>query len=233
MRTYHHAWCAFWSTVMVIGVGLAVLQWSAIGAFITLGLLYALCRLVRHLLPHVAPGWLSMRMAVGILSVVALCRVTPTLGLFVVLTAGLSSPGVVGRAIRSARHTTHARTCEPPPDATPAEPRPDDVEVSSRLRWPEAMGPLNGLDDRQLCRLWRESFWVLRDPVPSGTVLRLVALRGACLDELERRDASALQAWLDSGARASSGPEKYLAHPALPCPEAGPPPRPPRPGDPR
>ena len=82
------------------------------------------------------------------------------------------------------------------------------------------MGPLQGLDDRQLCRLWRESFWVLRKPAPPGTVLCLVALREACLDELERRHAAALHAWLDSGARASSGPEKYLDHPPTPGSEA-------------
>jgi hypothetical protein len=74
------------------------------------------------------------------------------------------------------------------------------------------MGPLKGLDDRQLCRLWRESFWDLRQPAPPATLLRLVALREACLEELENRDAPALRAWLDSGARASGGPEKYLAH---------------------
>ncbi len=85
---------------------------------------------------------------------------------------------------------------------------------------PESLGPLRGLDDRQLCRLWRESFWVLRGSGPAGTKLCVVSLREACLDELERRHAAALHAWLDSGARASSGPEKYLDHPPPPGSEA-------------
>jgi len=33
------------------------------------------------------------------------------------------------------------------------------------------------------------------------------------LDEFERRNPAALSAWLNSGARAASGPDKYLAHP--------------------
>ena len=96
----------------------------------------------------------------------------------------------------------------------PAAAREDAGPAESRLTPPEGMGPLNGLDDRQLCRLWRDSFWLVRQPSSPGRMLCRVALREACLDELERRDAVALQAWLDSGARASSGPEKYLAHPA-------------------
>ncbi len=38
-----------------------------------------------------------------------------------------------------------------------------------------------------------------------------MTLRQGCLDELERRHPSALHAWLDSGARASEGPERFLA----------------------
>jgi uncharacterized membrane protein YeaQ/YmgE (transglycosylase-associated protein family) len=46
-----------------------------------------------------------------------------------------------------------------------------------------------------------------------GALLTLVALRQCCLDELERRDPTALQDWLTSGARASSSPERFLKPP--------------------
>jgi hypothetical protein len=152
--------------------------------------------------------------AIGILAVFSFGWVSPPLGLFVVLTAGVSSPAVVRRALVSARGPV-AVGPDPLPTRPPkpAAPREDASPAESLLTLPEGMGPLNGLDDRQLCRLWRDSFWLVRQPSAPGTVLCRVALRAACLDELERRDAEALRAWLDSGARASSGPEKYLADP--------------------
>jgi hypothetical protein len=212
MKIYNRIWSAFWSVAAAVGLGLAMLESSAIAALLILGLLLALAWLVRHLMPDLMPGWPSMTVAIGILAVLSFCRVVPPLGLLLVLTAGLSSPAVVGQVIRSARRPTKAHADEGAADTTLVEPRPEGVDADC-LTLPEAMGPLQGLDDLQLCRLWRESFWVLRRPAPPVTVLCLVALREACLDELERRDAAALHAWLDSGARASGGPEKYLAHP--------------------
>src|SRR3954451_5521418 len=211
MRTYSRAWNALWLVVAALGLGLAMLELSVVGVLLTLGLLLGLVRLTRQLLPEVTPGWPALSVAVGILTASSICWVRPPLGLLVVLSAGLSSPAVVGRAIRSARRPTKAAAGRPAPDMTIEKQRPEPVDANS-LTLPEAMGPLKGLDDLQLCRLWRESFWVLHRPAPPGTVLCHVALREACLDELERRDAAALHAWLDSGARASGGPEKYLAH---------------------
>ena len=116
----------------------------------------------------------------------------------------------------SAPPTRCRRTSETRSEPEAADP----VDEGCALTLPESLGPLRGLDDRQLCRLWRESFWVLRASGPAGTKLCVVSLREACLDELERRHAAALHAWLDSGARASSGPEKYLDHPPPPGSEA-------------
>jgi hypothetical protein len=211
MRTYSQAWRAFWSAVAAVGFGLAVLEVSVVGVVLTLGLLLVLCQLTRLLLPDVTPGWPSLTVAFGILTVLSFSWVSPALGLLVVLTAVLTSPAVVGRAVRSARRSTTEDAGGRPGDPRREEPQPEAVDADS-LTPPEAMGPLKGFDDLQLCRLWRDSFWVMRKP-PPGTVLRLVALRAACLDELERRDAAALHAWLESGARASGGPERYLTHP--------------------
>ena len=51
MRTYTRAWSAFWSVASAVGLGLAMLESSAIAALLTLGLLLALASLVRHLMP--------------------------------------------------------------------------------------------------------------------------------------------------------------------------------------
>ena len=216
MRIYARAWRVFWSVVAVAGVGLAVLESSALGVLLTFGLLFGLCWLLRNLRPRVLPSLRPLNVAVGALTVWAYCWISPALGLLVVLMAGLSSPGVIGRAVQSARRPSPP-SVEEDPASRVQQPPTLGVDLGFvkdlELTGPEALGPLQGLDDRQLCRLWRQSFWALRQPPPPGTALRLVALREACLDELERRDAPALRAWLDNGARASGGPEKYLTHP--------------------
>jgi hypothetical protein len=225
MRLYERLWRGFWSVVAAIGVGVGVLEWSAIGVLLILGPLVVLCCVVQHLLPDIVPGssrWSatrgglrqSLRVAIGILTVWSFVWVLPALGLFVVMTAGLSWPAVIRGALLSARGP-RAAGHNPPASASRRQvQQPEEVaDADSQLSLPEAMGPLNGLDDRQLCRLWRDSFWLLHNPTSPGRMLCRIALREACLDELERRDAAGLHAWLDSGARASSGPEKYLAHP--------------------
>jgi hypothetical protein len=219
MRTYDRAWRAFWSMVAGVGVGLAVLESSAVGVLLTFSLLLVLCCCARRLLPRVLPGLRPLDVAIGILTVWAFCWVSPAVALLVVLAAGTSCPALVGPAVRSARRSTNVGAGG---GADPRRRQPPLVvaDASSGLTVQEAMGPLQGLDDRQLCRLWRESFWLLRQPRAPGTVLCLVALREACLDELERRDACALRAWLDNGARASGGPEKYLSSPPRRDPDA-------------
>ena len=224
MRLYERLWRGFWFTVMALGVGLAVLEWSAVGVLVTLVPLVALCCLVQYMSPVImerSSGWgsghrvlsQSLMVSVGVLTVWSYGRLAPALALLIVLAAGVSSPAVVGRAIGSARQSPRGTSVADAPNPSLAAPQPQDEGADSRLTQPEALGPLKGLDDWQLCRLWRETFWILREPASPVTVLRLVALREACLDELERRDAAALHAWLESGARASSGPEKYMAPP--------------------
>ena len=165
-----------------------------------------------------------MTVAVGIVAVCSLSGVSPPLGLFAVLAAGVSSPAVIRRAVLSARGPAAVgHDVLPTPTTRKAPEQQDATAPEAVLTVPEGMGPLEGLDNRQLCRLWRDSFWLVRQPSSPGAMLCRVNLRKACLDELERRDADALHAWLDSGARASSGPEKYLAHPARRDPPGRPP----------
>ena len=213
MRTYSQAWRAFWSAVAAVGFGLAVLELSVVGVLLTLGLLLVLCQLARLLLPDLTPGWPSLTVAFGILAVLSFCWVLPALGLLVVLTAVLSSPAVVGRAVRSARRsTTEALRAGAQRITTLEEPQPrPSTRTPSRCRRRWVRSRASTTCSCVGCGASRSGSCA--EPAPPGTVLCLVALREACLDELERRDAAALHAWLDSGARASGGPERYLAHP--------------------
>jgi len=70
---------------------------------------------------------------------------------------------------------------------------------------------VDALSDRELCRVWRTSFDALQSATTAQAHENIVALRRACMDEFERRAPAALNAWLDSGARAAGGPDKYLS----------------------
>ena len=210
MRLYERVWRGVWSVVAALAVGLAVLEMSAIDVLLALVVVFALCCVVRYLVPITRRGPRPLTVTLALLTLAVLGRVSFPLDLLLVLASGLSSPAVVGRAIGAARRRP------PPPVAGETRAGTDSqpaVDESCELTVPESLGPLHGLDDRQLCRLWRESFWVLRESGPPGTILCVVSLREACLNEFEHRHAAALHAWLDSGARASSGPEKYLDPP--------------------
>jgi hypothetical protein len=66
------------------------------------------------------------------------------------------------------------------------------------------------LTNAELCALWRSSYTALQRASTTTARTLLVANRQVYLDEMERRNPTALNAWLTSGARAASGPDGYL-----------------------
>lgn len=66
------------------------------------------------------------------------------------------------------------------------------------------------MTDAELCRVWRHSFVTLQAARSPHELARVVAQRQVYLDEMERRSPTALQAWLESGARAAGGPDRFL-----------------------
>jgi hypothetical protein len=95
--------------------------------------------------------------------------------------------------------------------------------VHSIPEWaPPQLGPdLHRLTTEDLCQAWCASYLVLVER-SSGTankaMLATVEERQRYLDELERRNATGLAAWLASGARVASNPLPYLCgnHPGRP-----------------
>jgi hypothetical protein len=66
------------------------------------------------------------------------------------------------------------------------------------------------MSNASLCAAWRTSYDDLQAASGAAQRARVVVLRQAYLDELEVRDRGGLTAWLESGARASSGPDHFL-----------------------
>lgn len=221
-------WRATWSLVVTLGIGLGLLEW---GPVVALGCLAALTvmaapsvvllrslRASRSAAPE--DSWRSgvVRTAVMVASVVVACwaviRLAPAAALLLATLAVITSPAAVGLVRRAVGRgpTRSARVVVRPAGAAPRVARhvPDAPPPSGPV--PERPRPQD-LDDRTLCQLWRQSFWELTtQSTPSG-YLGVVAWRQCCLDEIERRDSRGLHAWLESGARASGGPEKFLQHP--------------------
>lgn len=75
---------------------------------------------------------------------------------------------------------------------------------------------LRELSTLMLCRQWQRSYDELRAETALPRRLEIVQERARCLDELERRDPTGLQAWLASNASAAGDPARFLSEPPTP-----------------
>ncbi len=120
------------------------------------------------------------------------------------LAAYVVTVGLMSRAGKSASAAPPAATA--PADQTPSanedEADPTGVVVTHDV--------VRQMSDAELCHAWRRSFVALQQA--RGLHLRalLVQTRQLLLDEVDARHPAALRAWLDSGARASGGPDRYI-----------------------
>jgi len=100
----------------------------------------------------------------------------------------------------------------PPPGRRPVReraavdpaPAPLPADDAKTFVVPDVMG------DDDLCRAWCSSFVALQRAETDEARLRVVRMRAIYLDELERRDPGALQAWIAAGARASQDPRRFM-----------------------
>jgi hypothetical protein len=221
--TYTRVWRGVWAVLTTVGLGLAALQWSPgiVLLAVTVSWAGALAVLVvaingwRWARPAPGSGGLvntlkrSLWAGAGTVALCALTGSSPPIALLAVLLLVLTSPPVIRLVRPEAGHEPRVGpqvSADAPMRRTP--PASD----------PGASGPGDtlALDDDQVCRLWRRTFWELQGEPTLDEKVRLVAVRQWCLDELDRRNTAALHAWLDSGARASGGPERFWHHPTPP-----------------
>lgn len=193
--TYADRWRSVWTLVAVSGAGVAGLEWSPLLAVVAVlfawagaaALLVSLS-VAREGVPEQPLGRRPHTVAVDALllgtatvAAFAIGSVSSALLLLLLLLGAVTSPVVVRRVRRAVRPLS---------------------AVDRRLRT---------LSDLELCDLWRYTFDQLRSRPPAETLLGLVGVRQACLDELARRDPAAVAAWLESGARPEEGPDGFRA----------------------
>jgi hypothetical protein len=75
---------------------------------------------------------------------------------------------------------------------------------------PKAHIAPDALSDEALCVAWRASFSALQRASSPTQRLRVVDERRAYLDEIERRTAHGMAAWLASGPRAAGDPSRFV-----------------------
>jgi hypothetical protein len=231
------AWRAAWWLLATLGIGVGMLEWGpgiALGCLAVVSVVATVVvmavRSLRASRRPVPDGDLrgqvqsGVAVAAAVVGYWAVARLAPALALLLLTLVLVTSPvavrlvrrllgrgpaaggGVVVRPAGAAPRPVRRPAVDPrsTPDHSGA---PSGQPPSSHRPHPQ------GLDDGTLCRLWRQSFWDLTSQSTATGRLEIVAWRQRLLDEIERRDARALHAWLESGARASGGPEKFLRHP--------------------
>ena len=138
----------------------------------------------------------------------------PMAVLLLAITAG-GSPYAIRHGLQRLRQ--HGHLPEPSPRRAP--PDPGERSPGSALAAVSGTEPdrpaqpdvaPTSLSDDALCRAWRASFSALQKANSPSQRLRVVEQRRAYLDEIERRNARGMAAWLASGARAAGDPTRFV-----------------------
>lgn len=215
-RAWRH-WLTAWALLSIPACCLALLTCSA-GAVIALVVLPgAMCGALYMSILSCAGVRVSdtkmvalfvgttLRCDLVVAAVVGMGTLAPSAALLVLSMLVSSSP-VVRRWLRA-----HLRVTEPVGRHTRVG---HEVIDEPGYALPVLFGPaecVGTMSDPELCRAWRRSFVDLQRAGFPREKARIVHVRQHYLDELERRDAAALQAWLKAGARAAGGPERFLS----------------------
>lgn len=144
----------------------------------------------------------------------------PMATLLLAITAG-GSPYAISYCLRWLREHGHL----PSPSPQPIQPDPDERSSGSTGEPNSGTEPSRpseipvapaSLSDGALCLAWRASFSALQRASSPAQRLWVVDERRAYLDELEKRNARGLAAWLASGARAAGDPSRFVLGDSVP-----------------
>jgi hypothetical protein len=206
-------WAQVWGVVATVGACLGFLMWGPAQVLWT-GLAAAVCAAALETLHRPAtsgaaplafrrPGrrtaWFALLGAVAVVAARALGEVWPAGLLIALVAAALSTPTVV----RWVRQQVRPVEAHPSPAEGPS-PSWSGGWAAGNSKPPEVMS------EAELCFTWRRSFQALIESTTPAQRQAVVAVRQACLDELERRNPLALSAWLESGPTPAGGPERFL-----------------------
>jgi hypothetical protein len=138
----------------------------------------------------------------------------PTAVLLLAIVVG-GSPYAIRYSVRWLSEHGHLTSSSPPPlQLDRADRASRSAEAAILGTEPDqASGPQvapGALSEADLCLAWRASFSALQRAGSPAQRLRIVDQRRAYLDEIERRSAHGMAAWLASGPRAAGDPSRFV-----------------------
>ena len=214
MSFYQWVWRALWGTVAAVAIAAAVIVWPlsvVVGLFFIPAFVAAFATFLYLREPTkplaTRPQALRRSFSVGTktgactVALMSLVSALVALAWPLVALCFCTSPFVLRRVrdpVRSNRESRRRRERAPTEEAA---------------WWSMLAREVEGLADGELCRVWRESYSALLEAADDATAAQVVRVRQAYLDELDRRHQRAMSAWLASGPRPGTGPERFLQVP--------------------
>jgi hypothetical protein len=211
MSCYQWVWRALWGPVAGIAIAAAFIVWPL---SVVLGLLFisafvaAFATFLYYREPNrpLATRSVALRRSLAVGTRVGACTVAlmslasalPTLAWPLIALCLGTSPPVLRRVRGAVRSTRDSRR------------RRERAMVEEAVWWGMLAREVEGLADGELCRVWRDSYSALLEAADTATAAEFVRVRQAYLDELDRRHQQAMSAWLASGPRPATGPERFL-----------------------
>lgn len=211
-------WLIWWTCLCLPAFGVAFIKWGALTTFyVSLGVAFLTTLVViglrdgrrspeeslRAKVIHIVR--VSLFATVSLFSVMMIAQALGAFWLLFLAVMGVTTPPAVAFFRQTVGEFTKKNTQRP----KTGESQAGDEAVASEPD-PAPTDSLRRLTDVELCCLWRHSFWDLESATSADARARIVMYRQEILDELTRRNASAVAAWLASGARASSSPERFF-----------------------
>lgn len=197
-------WLNWWTLLCLPGAALATTVWGIRGTLLVsaaIGFLTFLTLSGMPTIPH-DPAWklrwilrVSTCAAAGFLSVILLAQWGGPLWLILGATMSVSSPPGIAAVRRWVAKIPSNRPKPTPPDSAPMQLVPASLE---------------NVSDVELCCLWRHTFWDLGTATSPAQHAQIVEHRREILDELIRRNSTAIEAWLATEPRASESPERFF-----------------------
>jgi hypothetical protein len=214
MSCYQWVWRALWGTVAVVAIAAAIIVWPlsiVVGLFFIPGFVAAFATFLYYREPArplaTRPQALRRSFSVGTRTGACTVALASIVSALVDLAWPLlalclcTSPFVLRRVLDAVRRTRESRR------------RRERAPTEEAAWWSRLAREVEGLADAELCRVWRGSYSALLEAADAATAAQVVRVRQIYLDELDRRHQQAMSAWLASGPRPATGPERFLRVP--------------------
>lgn len=214
MSWYQWVWRALWGAVAAVAIAAAFIVWPlsvVLGLFCIPAFVAAVATFLYYreparplaTRPQALRRSFSIGTTAGACTVALMSLVSSLLSLAGPLLALClcTSPFVLRRVRDAVRSTNESRR------------RRERARTEEAAWWSMLAREVEGLADGELCRVWRGSYSALLEAPDAATAAQVVRVRQAYLDELDRRHERAMSAWLASGPRPATGPERFLQAP--------------------